>query len=544
MSLSLPQQQYEELISRAIPILKAQTSLHEFTKQAWPIIEPKEPFVDGMHIRALCSHLEAVSNGLIKRLIINVPPRTSKSTIVCVMWQVWDWINNPWRRFLYASHANDLSIRDSLRCRDIITSEWYQNNWGHLYHVNKNTEKYFDNNLKGFRRATSVGSSVTGSDAHIIVGDDLNDTTEVYSDKIRGSTNLWFSGTLSMRLNDQKTGAIVLVMQRSHETDVTGFVIAGDTRKQYVKFIMPMEFEPTRKCVTVPLKVGEKAWEDPRTKPGELLWPERIGEKELLNLKEALRTEYAIAGQLQQRPSPEAGGIIKKSYFQWWKQAKPPKLTQVIQSWDTALTDDDMKKNAYSACTTWGVFEDFGQDEENMSGIPNIILLDCWRGRLEYPELRKMAQRLAADYKDKGEVYREPDGHHVPDYILVEEKASGRPLIQDLRRAGVMATPFLPDKFGDKTSRVRLCTPIMECGRVWLPGSPYSGYKTLLPFAEKFQEQCILFPNAESRDYVDSMTQVLLKVLYSGILKNSNDPKDENYYRPRKRIFYGVDSDV
>lgn len=542
MSTLLPGQ-YQDLLQElnaiAFPILKAQCSLYEFTKQAWSIIEPKQAFLDGMHIQALCDHLEAVSRGTIKEdMIINIPPRCAKSSIACVIWPAWDWIESPWRRFIYATHSLRLSSRDSIRCRDIIASDWYQKNWGHIYHMEKDTETFFENSHKGFRKCTSPDSRVTGEGGDIVVADDLNDTQEVYSDQIRGKTNLWFSGTLSTRVNNLKTGRIIIVAARSHELDVSGYSM--ETGK-FVKLVLPMEFEPNRKCVTVPLKEGGAPWFDTRTAPGELLWPENIGKPELEKLKLRLKNEYSIAGQLQQRPSPEVGGIIKKSYFKWWMKKEPPSkpaLKQIIQSWDTALTDDDMKNNAYSACTTWGIFDDFGDDPENNSGVANIILLDCWRGRLEYPELRKMAQRLAADYRDKDKVPIQPNGKNVPDYILVEAKASGSPLIQDLRRAGVFAIPFIPDKFGDKTSRVRLCTPIMECGRVWLPANPYSNYKSLLPFAETFQEQCCLFPNAESRDYVDSMSQVMLKVIYGGDLLNSNDPRHPNYNTGKKKTFY------
>ncbi|HEY3527312.1 MAG TPA: hypothetical protein VGK47_14025, partial [Nitrososphaeraceae archaeon] len=137
-----------------------------------------------------------------------------------------------------------------------------------------------------------------------------------------------------------------------------------------------------------------------------------------------------------------------------------------------------------------------------------------------------------------GDEPKKPDGRHVPDYVLVEAKASGAPLIQDLRRAGILAVGFVPDKFGDKTERVQLCTPIMECGKVWLPANPFTSYQSLLPYAEAFQEQCIMFPNAESRDYVDTMTQVLLRVIYGGILANANDPsKLEGFNGPRHNFY-------
>jgi predicted phage terminase large subunit-like protein len=541
MQLSLEHSVYLDIMQEALPIFEAQASFYEFVKQAWKVIEPRNKFIDGMHIRAMCEHLQGISTGQIERdMIFNIPPRCSKSTIVCVMWPAWDWIENPQRKFLYAAHSMDLAVRDSVRCRDLIQSDWYQRNWGHLFVLRKKNEDHIENNCAGYRRCTSPSSQLTGQGGDIVVVDDLNDTSKVLSDAVRGKTNVWFSATLSTRLNNLSTGRIIIAAQRCHELDVSGYARESG---MFVELVLPMEFESNRKCKTVPLRRGEKPWEDPRVKEGELLWPQNIGPAELVRLKKNLKTEYSIAGQLQQRPSPEEGGIIKKSYFKWWKQLKPPKLIEVIQSWDTALTTEDMKNNSFSACTTWGIFEDFGEDQDNISGIANIILLDCWRGKVEYPELRRMAQRLAADYKDKGETYREPDGHHVPNTILVEAKASGSPLIQDLRKAGVQAIPFYPEKYGDKTARVRLCTPIMECGRVWLAASPYTGYKALLPFAEAFQEQCCLFPNAEARDYVDSMTQVLLKTLYGNVLYNSSDPKRQNYYSARKKNAYGVDED-
>ncbi|HEY3525162.1 MAG TPA: hypothetical protein VGK47_03125, partial [Nitrososphaeraceae archaeon] len=252
-----------ELAIVALPMLKAQRSLYEFTKQAWPIIEPKEPFVDGMHMRALCMHLEAVSRGQINRLIVNVPPRTAKSTITSVMWPAWDWIENHWRKFLFASHSFKFSLRDSSRCKEIIKSKWYQKNWGHLYHIKKDTESFFSNNHTGSRNITSVSSNATGENADIVVADDINDTRKVFSDKIRDTTNAFFSGTLSMRLNDRRKSSIVIVMQRSHELDVTGYAIANDKDNRWVKFIMPMEYESKRKCVTISFAKDEKPWEDP-----------------------------------------------------------------------------------------------------------------------------------------------------------------------------------------------------------------------------------------------------------------------------------------
>jgi predicted phage terminase large subunit-like protein len=295
-----------------------------------------------------------------------------------------------------------------------------------------------------------------------------------------------------------------------------------------------MEFEPLRRCVTIPLpSTNGKPWQDPRTKPDELLWPEQDGPKEVEERKKDLGNAYDIAGQLQQRPAPDEGGIIRKKSFKWWCKSHPPEMVQVIQSWDTALSKDDMERNSYHACTTWGLFNDDNRR-------PNIILLGMWRGRMEYPELRTMAKRLYDDWRDDGSVELTPDGKHVPHRVIIEDKASGRPLMQDLMRAGIPTERFDPSKYGDKIERVRLVTYLIENGQVWVPAAP-PDYKRLRTYANTHVELCSIFPHSDSRDVVDTMTQVLLRLMQSGFLR---DMKDENRRKPQgkiKRAIYGVD---
>jgi predicted phage terminase large subunit-like protein len=315
---------------------------------------------------------------------------------------------------------------------------------------------------------------------------------------------------------------MIVVQQRTHEGDISGFIINNDVENNWVKLILPMEFELSRKSKTVVLpSTNGKIWEDWRTKEGELLWPQRIGNKEIAEAKNTLGS-YGYAGQYQQRPSPSEGGIIKKSWFRWWKNATPPQISFVLQSWDTALTANEM--SAYSACTTWGVF----YDENN---IENVILLSMWRGRVEYPELREITKRLYFDYRDTGKE-REPKfkGRNV-DMCLIEAKASGDPLIQDLAAAGIRAIPFVPNKYGDKISRVRLITPLIEGGRIWLPAREPQ-YDALLPYADEFLESVSCFPNADSRDLVDTMAQAFLKLKSGHFVSN---PKDERPVAPSVR---------
>jgi predicted phage terminase large subunit-like protein len=201
----------------------------------------------------------------------------------------------------------------------------------------------------------------------------------------------------------------------------------------------------------------------------------------------------------------------------------------VLQAWDTALTAN--KTSAYSASTTWGVFD-------NDDGIPNLILLSVWRGRVEWPILRRQVQRMAIDYRDDNySVPIKPSKNRSPDTILVEAKANGQMLIHDLARAGIVATKFNPDKFGDKIARVRLVTDLIENGRVWLPAQGPS-YDTLRPWAADFLEQCVQFPAADSRDWVDTMTMAFLRIKQSGWVSNTEDPQEEYYDIPKERAAF------
>jgi predicted phage terminase large subunit-like protein len=519
------------LIEEYLPILKAQHSFYEFARQSWAqTMGPDKPFVDGWHIGAICEHLEAVTKGQIRNLIINIPPRCMKSTLVSVMWPAWVWISQPYTQFLYASYAAALSNRDSRYCRGLISSPWYKRRWGHIFSLvgDQNTKIRFDNDRGGYRISTSVGGSSTGEGGHFLVLDDPNNAKDGESEALRVRANDFYSGVWSTRLNNRKTGCRVIMQQRIDTLDVTGHVLANDLDGEWTKLILPMEFETARRSKTIILPSTQgKIWQDPRVKEGELLWPGMIGEKELKSLKSELGNAYRISGQLQQSPAPADGGIIKKSHFKWWKNTTTPKILQTIQSWDTAL--EEKERDCYSACTTWGIFEDENQ-------INNIILLGCWYGRLEYPELRAMAKRLYKDYRDDGTVDIKPDGGHMPDIVLIESKASGSPLIQDLRRAGIMVVGFNPTRYGDKVKRASTITHFIEGGRVCVPAQPPS-YAYLRPFARNFVDLCGIFPAKESRDVVDTMSQVFHKLAKTSLLTHPKDDVIIENPQPRKPLY-------
>jgi predicted phage terminase large subunit-like protein len=491
-------------------VFKAELSLHEFLKQAWRVIEGGVPFIDNWHLHVVAEHLEACYRREIKNLILNVPPRSGKTSLISVAFPAWVWLQNPEEKFMYASYAHSLSEEHGALCLALIQSDWYQQRWKANFNLTKTAISFLKNNRTGYRIATSVGGVGTGFGASILIVDDPNNAKDLDSEAIRKTTNNWWNMTWPSRRNNADNDVRILVQQRTQEDDVTGNTLSRDHDKEWTTVIIPMEYEGKRKFRSV---INQKVYEDPRTIEGELLCPARWSQDVIKSLKNQLG-EYGYAGQYQQRPAPAIGGIIKKPWFQWWKDSTPPQIEFTLQSWDTALTANEM--SAYSACTTWGVFYDSNH-------IENVILLSMWRGRVEYPELRELAKRMYFDYRDNGKTKNPAFKGRPVEMCLIEAKASGDPLIQDLVRGGIRAIPFVPNKYGDKIQRVRLITPLIEGGRVWLPARAPK-YDTLLPYADEFLESVACFPNAESRDLVDTMAQALLKLKDGRFVLN---PRDE-----------------
>ena len=509
----------EKLYSRQHYLL-AELSLYEFLKQAWPIIEGKTPFIDNWHLKVVAEHLEACYRREIKNLLINVPPRTSKTSLISIAFPAWVWLQNSEERFMYASYAHSLSTEHSLKCRRLIESDWYQDNWRWKYKLAKDqkAKMLFENNKGGCRIATSVGSVATGKGGNIIVVDDGNNVRDGESEVKRASTNSWWDQVLSTRLNNPLRDVRIVVQQRLHEKDMTGHIIANDTESEWVKLIIPMEFEAKRKAKTVILpSTNGQIWEDPREKEGELLWPERFP----LNIINRLQRElgsYGYAGQYQQRPSPLTGGILQRHWFKKWQFPYLPRFDFIIQSWDTAISDSPTA--AYSACTTWGVWGENSEDR-----LYKVILISIWRGRVGYPALRSRAKRLAKDYRDTGENENLFPAQSRVDCCLIEAKATGDPLIRDLKDAGIPAIGYQPK--GDKTSRVQRVAASIECGLVYLPTEEKNQDK-LQAFADEFLESVITFPNSESRDLVDTMTQALSYLKDNNLLTHKTDVVEED----------------
>jgi predicted phage terminase large subunit-like protein len=455
----------------------ARRSLSEFIKQAWHVVEPATPYVHGWHIDAICEHLEAVSRGQIRNLLINMPPRHAKSLIVSVFWPCWEWLHWPEHRWLFSSYAQVLSTRDSLKCRRLIQSPWYRKHYGHIYQLSgdQNQKTRFENNQQGYRIATSVGGSGTGEGGDRIVVDDPHNVSEGESDAVRQSTLQWWDETMSTRGNDPKTVAKLIIMQRVNQYDLSGHVLA---QGGYEHLCLPAEFEsPTEES---PRKITSIGWTDPRQEEGELLWPERFGQTELDELKLRLGI-YGAAGQFQQRPSPRGGGLIKEHWFKPYKAL--PKIAYIIQSWDTAFKTK--QENDYSVCLTVGISTD-----------GEYYLINCYQGKLEFPELKKMMAELWFKYQ--------------PYTILIEDKASGQSLIQEMKRpveypeksVQIHKLPIKDIKFDiDKVARANACTTIIETN-VFIPEAAH--------WKKEYVKELTTFPAAAHDDQVDATTQALI----------------------------------
>lgn len=487
-----------DMIKRETDRRAAERSLYEFVKQAWSTMEPGVPFIGSWHIEQICEHLEAISSNDIKRLLINIPPRHSKSTIVSVAWCAWEWLAQPEQKFLCASYSGTLSIRDNLKARRLIQSPWYQERWGHLFALagDQNAKQRFENDKTGYRLATSVGGTATGEGGSRLILDDPHGAQDAQSDTMRDSALEWFDMVWSTRLNNPKTDAMVTVMQRLHEKDISGHILEDIGGWEHI--CIPAEWDGVkRRTVLGPY--------DPREVKGELICPERFGEEEITRLKQLLGA-YGASGQLQQDPTPGEGGLLKTKHFQMWPADKStPMLEYVVQSYDCAFTEKT--SGDPTACTVWGVF--------TLKGVRQAMLLDAWDEHLGYPDLRS---RALSDYNTEyGGVQvkgSHPSKPRKPDRVLVEAKASGQSLLQDLRQARVPAIGYNPGN-ADKVARAHQAAPTLELEILWIPESTKNRGQ-FVSWAQPFLKQLSKFPVAEHDDYCDSFSQVIIYLKNTG----------------------------
>lgn len=453
----------------------AERHLHSFVEQAWHVVEPAHPFVDGWHIRAICEHLEAVTKGQIRNLIINVPPRHTKSTLVSVMWPAWEWISNATTRWVYFSYASGLSIRDSVRCRYVIQSYWYQQRWGNRFQLtsDQNAKERFENNRRGFRLASSIGGQGTGEGGDRLVIDDPHNVKTIESDVIRQGVLDWADHVLPTRRNDPKRSALVAIMQRSHENDFVGHYKEQGYDCEYL--VLPAEFEESTRCST---SIG---FIDPRIEEGQLIWSERFGKPEVDALKRELGS-YASAAQLQQRPSPAGGGIFKRAWFEpYMYYARPERFDSIYQSWDMAFKD--LKSSDYVSGGIWGIC---GAD---------VYLLDRVNEQLNFVKTCAAVERLGI----RAVQFGAPASHAK----YVEDKANGPAVINYLHDKVPGMIAVTPE--GSKISRANAVSPMCEAGNVHLP------HPSIAPWVDEYLGEMCAFPMAAHDDDVDMTTQALLK---------------------------------
>lgn len=443
----------------------ARRSLSEFCKMAWHVLEPATPIKWGWALDAMCEHLEAVHNGQIKRLLMNVPPGMMKSLLTGVFFPAWEWGagGQPSMRYLTTAHKEDLAIRDNLKCRRLISSDWYQERWGVELCGDQNAKKKFENTATGFRESMAF-RSLTGSRGDRIIIDDPLSVDDAFSEAALSAAEQTFLEAVPSRVNNQDS-AIIVIMQRLHERDTAGIILSRQLG--YEHLMLPMRFEPERRCATC---IG---FTDPRTEDGELLFPERFSEAQVSEMERTMGS-FATAGQLQQRPMPRGGGLFKSDWIQHWDKL-PERFDAAVISWD--MTFKESATSDFVVGQVWG----------RKDGA--FYLVDQFRGRWDF--VKSLEQFVAAARKYP-RITRK----------LIEDKANGPAIISALKRKVTGIIPITPKE--SKEARANAVTTLWEARNVYLP--PPDRYPWV---AQDFIPELLAFPSGAHDDTIDAMSQAL-----------------------------------
>lgn len=457
----------------------AEKSLAEFVKQAWHVLEPGAPYIHNWHIDAVCQHLEAVTNGELLRLIINIPPGCSKSLVLNVFWPAWEWgaKKMPHLRGLGVSHNQDLAVRDSIKLRMLIQSDWYQSRYSHVkLKYGRVSKKEFENTQSGFNKVMAIGS-MTGSRGDRVRIDDPLSVEDARSKIVLATREFLFKEAIPTRLISPKNSAIIIIMQRLHQLDTTGIALKLD--QGYECLMLPMEFEIERRCKT---SIG---FVDPRIYDGELLFPERFPQEVVDRDKKSLGAA-GHASQNQQRPAPREGAIIQVAWLQnryllqrdAYGKLILNSFKEIYQSWDTAFKDK--QENDYNVCTTWGLRDN------------GFYLIHRFKKKMLFPELESKAIELA--------------NYFNPNQILIEDAASGISLQQAMKkRTRLPIKAVTVDK--DKVARLSAVSGYFEAQRVFLPSG-----ESWVDEPDGYIEEMTTFPAVVHDDSVDSTSQFLLEI--------------------------------
>lgn len=464
----------------------ATRSLHEFVRQAWHVMEPEVPFLDNWHIKGICEHLEAVADGRIKNLLVNVPPGTCKSYLTCVFWPAWVWTTRPGKRFMLSSYSEDLSMRDSLRTRKLLGSEWYQERWPLAFSESQDTKGKFENVEGGWRMIGSVTGKGTGEHPDYLVADDPHNVLQAESDADRQTVTRWIEGVLLTRGLVRDVGR-VLIMQRLHMQDASGVVLE---KGGWTHICLPMRYEaPEWKVVNNKPQLGQPrmkptplGWTDPRTEDGELLWPEAYPEDKVRTLEVNLGL-YGTAGQLQQRPSPRGGGTFRREWFE--VLASAPSCLRMVRYWDKAGTKGG------SGAESAGVL--VGEYEDAAAALPAL--------RLKYVVLdavvfRKAAAEREAVIKQTAALDRQNyPGNIVETWVEQEPGSGGKESAESTvgNLAGFVCK--IERVTGAKEVRAEPLASQASVGKVKVVAASWTG---------QFLDELEHFPNGRLKDMVDA----------------------------------------
>ena len=463
---------------------KARDSFIGFVKHAWPA------FIEGRHHKIMADAFDRVARGDLKRLIVNMPPRHTKSEFASYLLPAWFLGNFPDKKIIQTAHTAELSVGFGRKVRNLVDSDDFKKIFSQVsLRSDSKAAGRWSTNKGGEYFAIGVGGAVTGKGADLLIIDDPHSEQEGQSadPSVFDKVYEWYTSGPRQRL--QPGGAIIVVMTRWHKRDLTGQIIKSSAQR-----------------------TGSDEWEViefPALMPsGKPLWPEFWPQDELDALKNELPAPKWNA-QYQQNPTSEEGALVKREWWREWGDDDPPYCEFIIQSWDTAFLKT--QRSDYSACTTWGVF--YMPDDNGMQQA-NLILMDSHKERLEFPELKKKAYEMWADWQ--------------PDAFVVEAKAAGVPLIFELRQMGIPVAEYTPSRGNDKIARVNAVADLFASGMVWAPKRR---------FAEEVIEEFAAFPAGEHDDLVDSSTQALLRFRQGGFIKLNSDEEEEPFF-PRKANYY------
>jgi predicted phage terminase large subunit-like protein len=466
---------------------QAKTDFMTYVNYVWP------NFIHGAHHKKMAAAFERVARGECKRLIINMPPRHTKSEFASYLLPAWFLGNYPDKKVIQTSHTAELAVGFGRKVRNLVDSDVYKDIFpGVALQSDSKAAGRWATNKGGDYFAIGVGGAVTGKGADLLIIDDPHSEQEATlaetNAEVYDKTYEWYTSGPRQRL--QPGGAIVVVMTRWSKKDLTGQVLKSAAQRS-----------------------GEE-WEViefPALLPsGRPLWPEFWSLKELQALKSELPNGKWMA-QYMQQPTSDVSAIIKREWWKIWEDDDPPPCEFLIQSWDTAFLKTE--RSDYSACTTWGVF--YKPDDTGLNQA-NIILLNAIKKRMEFPELKKRAY----------DEYKEWD----PDALIIEAKASGAPLVFELRAMGIPVQEYTPSRGNDKIARLNSVADIFASGLVWVPNTHW---------AEELVEEVASFPSGEHDDLVDSTSQALMRFRRGGFIKLATDEQDEvREFRRRKSAYY------